>query len=200
MGKIKNGLLSGKIGNLVFAGNTVRGLQKERTASSWSEDQKSQRGRVTAVAKLYRSLRTRVVAPIWKKNKIEGLTAYNQFVQSNIKAFNKRGELADPGKLCLSRGVLENPFEISVVTKGEKGIALKWQSDSLDSQERENDELLAVFFNGKNFSGVTELDSVRSNDSASVVYPEGFSRNDYMYVFFGSRKRDKFSDSIALKL
>jgi len=200
MGKIRNGVLSGKIGNVVIAGDIVRIKSAKRSANSWSEDQKSQRGRVTAVAKLYRSLRTKVVAPIWKKNIIEGLTAYNQFVQSNIKAFNKSGELADPGKLCLSRGVLYNPFEISVVTKGVKGIALKWQSDSLDSQEREKDELLAVFFNGKNFSGVTDLNTVRSNDSASVVYPEGFSRNDYMYVFFGSRKRDKFSDSIALKL
>lgn len=200
MGKIKNGVLSGKVGSMVFAGNIVRSLPRHRSANSWSQDQKSQRGKIRAVAKLYRSLRTRVVTPIWKRNKLEGLTAYNQFVQSNIKAFNKSGELADPGKLCLSRGVLDNPFELSTLTKDENRIVLRWQSDSLDSPERDKDELLAVFFNGKNFSEIIDLGYNRSDDSANIVYPEGFSTNDYMYVFFGNRKWDKFSESIALKL
>jgi hypothetical protein len=198
MGKIKDGNISGVVGNLVFAGNTVR--QRPVRRQAWSESQVQQRCRMSAVVEFYRSMKY-YTDKIWSLKIVEGLTPYNRFIKLNMPAFDKSGHVADTRKLCLIDGVLDNPFNLSLVSRDGNKIKIKWECDELENSPRLNDTLSLILFNGEFVYDDMDTEISRKDNGGEIDLPltKG-SESDTIFVYFVNMRKAKYSPSIAIKL
>ncbi len=198
----KGGRLSGLIGNIVIAGDNVRARPKNRDKEKWSPAQKQQRLRYKAVVALYRSLRERLIIPVWKFSERNNLTAYNLFLSENMHAFDREGNIPDPVLLKMSIGKLPVAFNMSVDTNylNQILLSINWENDKLDNKSRMSDELVVIFFNFEYFSFPIYTGITRETKKAEVKYPENFGKGNYAYIFFASKKRDAFSESMAFEV
>lgn len=198
MGKIINGKISGRVGNIVYAGDTVR--SRPRKISIWSEAQKKQRGRMSSIIALYNTLKTYYVEPIWKCKDLKGLTAYNLFIKYSSPAFDKGGEFVDPSKFLITIGDLTNPFDMDVRRIESNKLQLSWVCDKFDNAVRAQDIMYVVYYNGERFSSYENLGVTRGDEGAEISIIENFTHSEYAYVFFGSRNSEAYTDSMSFKI
>lgn len=189
--------LSGLIGNIVIAGNTVRSRPRLNKRRKYSDKQKQTRLRFKGVVKLYRELRGIIVDPIWTHAATEGLTAYNLFIKENIASFGTDGKLKDPMKLKISIGSLPLPFNFKLkhFQLDPTKLKLSWENDLNISQERERDRLMVVFYKDGCFTAPVKMEYTRADGEAYIQVAEGFEDGGFVYLFFGSGEGDAFCDS-----
>lgn len=199
MGKIDyehGGRISGLVGNVVFAGETVRS-RPTRTTNGWTEAQKSQRLRYKAVVGLYRKLKNVIITPVWSYAPKKRLTAYNLFISNNMQAFDHAGKIKDPTKIKVAIGELPQPFNISASLNpvDPNKVNIRWENEEVIDPYRVNDHLVVMFYNGKNFSMPISTEYLRKEEAASVEFPEAFGSGSYVYVFFGNRDKNSYCES-----
>ncbi len=137
------GALSGKIGNVVVVnrGKTtyVRSVPKY-TEESWTDSQRQVRKRFALVSKFCQEYKKSIIFPIW--NLLPGPSSgYNKFLGTNIKAFDKEGNIMDMSLLHFSNGVLTPPLNLSV-EKRQGEVAISWSNDTALSRTRTKDKLM----------------------------------------------------------
>ena len=191
------GRISGLIGNVVIADDIIRRRPRPRKKSSWTEDQKAQRTRYSALISLYRNLKNSIVNPIWTLDTPKGVTGYNLFLKENVHAFNTNGELQDPLKLKMAIGKLPQPFNINAHIDSADPIKVEitWKNDPAEDGHRYNDSLIAVFFNGEDFTEPISTEYSRKDEAATIELPERYEAGSYLYLFFGNEKKDAFCES-----
>lgn len=191
------GRLSGLLGGLVIADKQVRTRPRKRKPGEWSEAQKAQRTRYSAVIELYRRLKDILVQPVWSHSTTKGITAYNLFLGANLHAFDTDGKIKDPTMLKMSIGELPRPYNMEAIIDASDFSRLKiiWENDVSINSDRKQDHLVAMFFNGTNFTVPISTDFLRKDKSASLEIPEGFNSGSYVFIFFGNREKNAYCES-----
>ena len=118
---IKDGCLKGAkgvFGDLVvyqLGGQTVVRRRGERGKQVFSEGQRAQQVRMSAVAFLWKAVRAAGLDKAWC-GAMKGLpkTGYNEFVRVNVAIFRKRGCIGDFEKLQLTAGPLLLPNDLKL--------------------------------------------------------------------------------------
>jgi len=186
------GALSGKIGNVVVVnrGKTsyVRSVPKY-TEESWTDNQRRVRRRFAIVSKFCQEYKKSIIFPIW--NKLPGPTCgYNQFLGTNIKAFDVDGNIRDLSLLQFSKGSLPPVLQLSIENRqGE--VTIGWSNDPELARARLKDKLMYMavvdgLVTGPHTSGLTR-----------VMQGGTFTLNDpsasALYLYFASSDKLSFS-------
>ncbi len=191
------GRISGLVGNAVFAGDQVRVRPRKRKPDEWTEAQKAERVRYRAAVDIYKKLKMSLIQPVWSHSATKGLTAYNLFLRENLHAFNTHGNIKDPTMLKMAIGELSRPYNMKAALNPEDSckVDISWENDSPNNHDRCRDHLVAVFFDGSRFSPPISTEFLRSNESASVTFPERFGEGSYVFVFFGNEEKNAYCES-----
>jgi hypothetical protein len=207
MGRIKNSveaMISGKVGNMVFVqdhGQQYIRTIPVRTKNSWSPKQKMHRKRFAMVNKFCNHFKKTMISEIWNLSSPSN-RGYSLFVKANMPAFALDGSLIDPRMLQVSTGNLLLPRQIVAQRQGEgtSSIVLSWQNDPNLSNERLNDNLMAVVSNGQQYSGAIETGLSRSALEGTFELPLKPSDVTLVYLFFAARDGKDYSSSISLEV
>lgn len=198
MGKIKDGNISGAVGNLVFAGNIVR--SKPKKIENWSEAQQQQRGKLSSVIALYRDM-SDFVKEVWSHKVVEGLTPYNRFIKLNIGAFDKSGKIGDSSMLCLVDGVLSNPFNLMLESRQDNKLRLKWECDELACSSRLHDKFCYILFDGERLIKNENTSVLRKDNNIEIdLFVENNVIPKSLFVYFVNEENTKYTQSTAIKL
>jgi len=194
--------ISGKLGPVVFAGDTIRTRPHKRTANRWTDDQKAQRIRMKSVADLYRKVKYPVVEYVWLKTMPSRRVAYNSFVKNNMDAFDRNGMLADPLMLKMTVGELKLPYKMGAVVSrlNENIIHVSWENNLPEGWEGCHDALMGIFFNGDSFSLPLDFKACRKDNDAVITLPSEYSEGYYLYLFFISQDKTMISNSFSVRL
>lgn len=194
-------MLSGRIGNLVFARSgeevVVRTAQARRDKGSWSERQQQHRDRFKAAVAYYRSMRYRVVAPIWDLSATQRRTGYNLFMQANFPAFDSSGVLADYSLLHFSTGPLPLPQLLTAVREADppRAIVISWNSEPVTLAEQPDDGLWYMLANNGTIIGPVATGAVRQEGQFVLDHPLLATGEPlHLYLFFGSKARTGYSE------
>src|SRR5665647_331060 len=186
--------LSGRIGNIVFVnlgGSTyARTLPRERKPSEWSAEQKKHRKCFGVVVKYASSMMVPFIKPIWNKSITNSTSGFNQFVKANKPAFGKNGTVNDPGLLRFSIGPLPLPADLNAILSAEQSniITISWKNQISDLV-RNDDHLMAVFYNVHPLIVPIETGFIRKDEQAKIVIPDNSGKEIYLYLFFKVQTR-----------
>jgi len=198
-----NGALTGMVGNLVIAnyksGKSV--LRKSPRERKYSDKQKQNWQRFSAVTALWKSFHGSPVQEIWKIA-VEGRRGINLFINANSSAFNPEGELVDPERLHFSAGKLPLPHQIKAArSAADPGkVEVTWQDDPGSSLTRSNDELMMMIAHDGNFMGPIATGATRKQESALIQLPALSGTVQGIYLSFASEKRKLYSGDVYFKI
>lgn len=186
------GALSGKIGNVVVVnrGKTayVRSVPKY-TEESWTDNQRQVRKRFALVSKFCQEYKKSIIFPIW--NLLPGPSSgYNKFLGTNIKAFDKEGNIMDMSLLHFSNGNLTPPYQLSV-EKREGDIAIGWTNDPGLSRTRIKDKLMYMAVVDGRITGPHNSYLTRGMLQGTFSLPE--PSTTALYLYFASSDKQSFS-------
>lgn len=144
----------------------------------------------------------RIIIPmIWNDRATAG-SGYNLFMKNNTPAFAKDGSINDPLLLKFSIGDLPMPETIVAqrIAPDKDTIRVNWQKESHMGGIRLNDELMAISYDGENFSelmptGIRRREVEGLFDLPALPFPA-----QYIYLFFAAEDRRSFSESRAFKI
>lgn len=193
------GALSGKIGNVVVVnrGKTayVRSVPKY-TEESWTDNQRQVRKRFALVSKFCQEYKKSIIFPIW--NLLPGPSSgYNKFLGTNIKAFDKEGNIMDMSLLHFSNGSLTPPYQLSV-EKREGEIAIGWTNDPGLSRIRIKDKLMFMAVIDGRITGPHNSGLTRGMLQGTFPLPE--PSTTALYLYFASSDKQSFSPDRFLEL
>ena len=195
--------LSGRMGNVIFS--TLRGVpyvkaRPEQVKDSRSELQLYYRERMRSTVTFYGIIRQTVLARVWKMTgQQKNRSAYNLFVQANIRAFDGMSLLHE--LVRFSSGDLYLPNHVRAYREEDK-VRLTWENEDVVSDERLKDELWCVVMTGeKEFRviGPEETKSTREDKTAEIGLP-GERGKVHLYCFFGTANREVFSENLHVEL
>jgi len=211
MGKIKNGIIggvSGRIGNVIGSRSNGSDYIKIIPANyhdAKTEKQLSQRNIFTAVHHLAHILVSPYLKNIWQRATNQ-LSAHNAFCQSNIDAFNSKGEIEDYSKLLLTKGTLSLPIDYSIKydSNRKNHILFSWDdncilTNSKDKHIKDDFVNIIVVKRTKEFRihKIYDEYAKRSEEHCSMdlsAYKNGTILDIYFY--FSDRDNTSFSNSI----
>ena len=186
------GALSGKVGNVVVVnrGKTayVRSVPKY-TEESWTDNQRRVRRRFAIVSKFCQEYKKKIIFPIW--NQLPGPSSgYNQFLGTNIKAFDIEGNIRDLSLLQFSKGSLPPVLQLSIENRqGE--IAIGWSNDPELPRTRFKDKLMYMAVVNGQVAGPYASGLTR------IMQGGIFALNDpsasALYLYFASADKKAFS-------
>lgn len=197
-------MVSGKAGNLVFFrlnGETyVRGVQK-RESDSWTPAQQLHRKRVAHVSGLWRKIKYSQIPGIWNLG-AEKMNGYALFVKANMPAIATDGSLVDARELKLSMGQLLLPQEFKAQRQDPTKplVRVSWENKSQPKGERLEDELMVISHTGEAFTDV-QATGIRRKDREGVFeLPAINVPITHVYLFFASRDRKEYSESVCFEV
>ena len=186
------GALSGKIGNVVVVnrGKTayVRSVPKY-TEESWTDNQRQVRRRFAIVSKFCQEYKKSIIYPIW--NLLPGPSSgYNKFLGTNIKAFDKEGQIMDMSLLHFSNGTLKPPYRLSVENR-EGEIAIRWSNDPDLGRIRAKDKLMYMAVVDGKVTGPHNSSLTRGmlGGVISLTDPSASA----LYLYFAASDKQSFS-------
>ncbi len=195
---------SGRVGNVIYY--KMRGVFYARASPVEVKDCRSElqlyyRERMRGTATFYGVVRQTLLALVWqavwqRKNR----SAYNLFVQANIRAFNGTALLYD--LVRFSSGGLGLPHDLQACREGDK-VRLTWRNEDMLSDERLADELWCVVMTeDKNFRiiGPGETGAIRGDELVEIELTNEERGKVHFYCFFGSAGRDDFSENLHFVL
>jgi hypothetical protein len=198
MGKILEGNIIGGVGNLVFysynGNNYVRTAPRKRSTKSWTEKQKTNWNRFSALIAFWRQFRYGPVKRIFQVAE-EGKKCNCLFYEINAPAFGPDGTLIDKERLHFSAGQLLLPHLLKanrVIGDPDK-VEVSWQYDEGSSSAMPDDELMMMVSNDDKFTGPIKTGALRKQETAVIQLPSGIGTINGIYLFFGSEQRKLYS-------
>jgi len=191
MGKIVGSNIVGGVGNLVFysynGNNYVRMAPGKRSKNSWSEKQKTNWKRFSALIALWRQFRFGPVKEIWRVAE-EGKKCNCLFYEANAAAFGPDGTLLEKQRLHFSAGKLPLPhFLMANRVPGDPDkVEVTWQYDEGNRMAWFDDELMMMVSNDDKFTGPIKTGALRKQETAVIQLPSVNGTINGIYLFFGS--------------
>ena len=191
---------SGQIGRVIYY--HVGDKLYMRTSPGQVKDCRSElqlyyRERMRGTVTFYGVVRQTLLALVWQAvGRRKKRSAYNLFVQANIRAFNGTALLYD--LVRFSSGSLGLPHDLQACREGDK-VRLTWRNEKMLSDERLADELWCVVMTeDKDFRIIEpgETGATRENEIAEVELTTEERGKVHFYCFFGSAGRDDFSENL----
>ena len=190
------GVLSGMIGNVVVVNNKNGSvyLRKAPRKRKFSEKQKANWKRFSAVSAFWKQFNNSRVQQIWKVAE-DGRRGINLFINANATAFDTEGEITDPDRLHFSGGKLPLPHKLMTARSAgdPQQIEVTWQNDAGTGLARADDELMIMIAHEGDFTGPLPTGEIRRKESALVRLPEVTGTIQGIYLFFASEKRKLYS-------
>ena len=195
---------SGQIGRVIYY--QVGDKLYMRTSPGQVKDCRSElqlyyRERMRGTVTFYGVVRQTLLALVWQAvGRRKKRSAYNLFVQANIRAFNGTSLLYD--LVRFSSGSLGLPHDFRAYREGDK-VRLTWKNEEMQSDERKEDELwCVVMMEDKNFriAGPEETGAVRADKAAVIELASEERETVHLYCFFGAAGRDDFSENLHFTL
>jgi hypothetical protein len=205
MGKIVGGNIIGGVGNLVFysynGNNYVRTAPRKRSKKSWTEKQKTNWNRFSALIAFWRQFRYGPVKQIFKVAE-EGKKCNCLFYEINAPAFGPDGTLIDKERLHFSAGQLLLPHLLKAnrVIGDPNKVELTWQYDEGSRLAWPDDELMMMVSNEDQFTGPIKTGALRKQESAVIQLPAEIGTINGIYLFFGSEKRKLYSPDMYFEI
>lgn len=199
-----SGQVSGKFIDMVYVrykgGMYVRKapmVRKEARTPAMLRNQQ----RFAAMHHFCAGLKHTLIYIIWNDRATTG-SGYNLFMKSNSPAFAKDGSLLDPLLLKLSMGDLPFPEGLTVerTAPGTDTIRVSWQKESHIGGSMFNDDLMAISYDGDQFSSMFITGIKRKDLGGTFDLPVNALRAEYFYLFFAAEDRRSFSNSISFKI
>jgi hypothetical protein len=195
--------VSGKVGNVVFFqlnGETfVRGIQ-QRENDSWTPAQQAHRKRVSQVSQLWRHIKHSQIPAIWNLGD-EKMNGYALFLKTNMPAYASDGSLVDAREIKLATGNLLLPQEFTASRKrpNELLITTSWQNKAQPKGERLEDELMVISSTGNAYTDVMATGIHRKSLGGEFALPALNIPITHIYLFFASRDRKEYSESVCFE-
>ena len=197
--------LTGMVGPIVIAewmGQTyLRSAPKRKVKNSWSPQQLAHRKRFKAVIAFCKPFRVLLIPQIWNgaANRMSGFAL---FLKTNMPAFAADGSLTDPKLIRLSTGKLPMVEELKAERSapGSNTINVSWSKNGMPGGIRSKDELMVVSMGNGIYSEITGTGLIRYAFSGSFELPLEPDSATHIYLFFGSKDRRDYSESVCFAL
>jgi hypothetical protein len=198
MAKVKGGDISGLLGSLVFlklnGKGVVRMAPKDRSKNSWSDGQKMYRLKISRLGAYWEQKIPKEIKLVFKLA-AEGMSAYNLFLKTNLRAFSSDGEQVDFEWFHLSAGKLPLPHKLRaerVAGEADK-IEVSWQDDSDIGLADSRDALMMVIAHEGKFTAPIATGAFRKQETAVIQLPAGLGTIQGIYLSFASKERELYS-------
>ena len=197
-------LLSGKIGEMVIAqlnGKFYVRSAPKRTKDSNTPNMLRNQKRFKEVISFCGQFKSTLIPQIWN-DLDEKSVGYKLFMKANMPAFGKDGSITDVKMLRLSTGNLTIPdgFEARRSETEANTIEVKWPKDLHLGGKHLKDELLVISAAGGKFSEITDTDILRGALTGSFELPAKPTPATHIYLFFGSKDRRNYSQSVCFEV
>lgn len=212
MAIIKDGLLSGRLGNKVYyvvdGKSCVRVYCKQKESNTYK--QQVQRAKITAVTKFLSKFRT--IFKIGYQDSNDKMSEFNQAIKFHYH--NALNEISQPGgespefeidinKVILSRGYIVKPEVIDCSRDGRQ-INLTWDNKLGELTNRYHDVIVMVAYTD-GLKAVADFNvGTRQVGHGAMVLPPEFLKPVHLWVFYHNAQRsneaskDYVSDSVYL--
>lgn len=207
MAKVLGGIassLSGRAEGIVFVqlnGKVYTRRVPQYKKSSWTPRQAAARKRFATINSFCKMFQGSVIPQIWKPAAVN-MGGHAFFLKTNMKAFDAEGNLLDPKMLKLSTGKLTWPavFNVNRLAEGSQTIEVNWPKDQVLGGIHLKDELIVISAGEGQFSDLKETNITRGQLKGSFELPELEVPATHLYLFFGSRDRVNYSESICVEI
>jgi hypothetical protein len=197
--------LTGMVGPIVIAqwkGKTyMRSAPKRKVKNSWSPEQLAHRKRFKAVIAFCKQFKEFLIPQIWN-DAADRMSGFALFLKTNMPAFDVDGKLTDPKLIRLSTGKLPLVEELKAERSapGSNTINVSWKRSSEMGGIRSKDELMVVSAGDGKYSEITGTGIIRYAYSGSFELPFEPASATHIYLFFGSKDRRDYSESVCFDL
>jgi hypothetical protein len=207
MTKVKGGIesmLSGKFGNMVFVqsyGKTYMRSAPKRKKDASTPAMLLNQKRFGEVIRFCSEFKSTVIPQIWNLAAV-GTSGYRLFQKTNSPAFAKDGSLMDPKLIRLSTGklILPQGFTAGKPELGGSVIEVSWQEDLHLGGIHLQDELMVISSGDGQYSDIKATGILRGNLNGSFELPELSAPATHVYLFFASKDRRDYSESICFEV
>jgi len=207
MAKVRQGMesfLSGKFGDKVYVfrnGKTyVRSAPKRKKDSSTPAMLLNQK-RFKAIMKFCGQFKDALIPQVW--NPAAMMTSgFRMFQKANSPAFAKDGSLMDPKLLRLTTGKLTLPIGL-IAGRPEVGgpiIEVSWPQDPNLGGIHLKDELMVISAADGQYSDIMTTGITRNDLNGSFELPVEPNDATHIYLFFESRDRRDYSESVCFEV
>jgi len=205
MAKIRNGVLTGLVGNLVLTKHKDVQVVKSRPQYKVqpTAGQKSQRNKLFVVNEFLKGIKPVIRTGYQDSDK---LSPYNECVSAllkNVIKLDNGDQVIDYPAVKIARGKLIAPEIISVEIKPNV-ITISWNSISTGSASRKNDEAFVLLYPENGKPQVFECIGYRKDGAGSVDVSSTGNSPYHLWMFFSnprlvaSESKKKVSDSVYL--
>ena len=207
MAKVIGGIgsmLSGKVEGLVFVqfnGGTYTRRAPRRKKDSWTPSQLLVRQRFAAINNFCGLFKYSVIPQIWN-GAAEKMSGYALFLKSNMAAFAPDGSLGDAKKIRFSTGKLTLPqgLEAGRPEVGGSIIEVSWPQDLHLGGIHLADELMVISSADGIYSDIKATGITRNDLNGSFELPTPPDTATHIYLFFSSKDRKDYSESICFEV
>jgi len=207
MAKVKEGartMLSGKADGLVyvqFNGGTYTRKVPKRKKDAWSPGMLLNLQRFKEVNSFCGQFKYSVIPQIWNGAAIK-MSGYAFFLKSNMSAFAPDGSLGDPKKIRLSTGNLSWPLGLEARRSEADAntIEVNWPKYLNVGGIHLKDELMFISAADGSYSELTYTGIVRLDLNGSFELPQLPIAATHLYLFFGSKDRQDYSESVCFEI
>lgn len=197
------GVLTGMVGNVVIVTSKsgkvyLRSAPKKRNKNGWTDPQKQNWTRFSAVSSFWKKFAGSPIQQIWKLAE-EGKRGINLFINANASAFGLNGELLNLQRVHLSAGKLALPHKLKAERSSDDPLKVEvsWQYDDEKGLVRSDDILMLMTTQNGEFTGPVSTGVMRRKGSAILDIPKDVNG---IYLFFASEKRKMYSDDLFFAL
>jgi len=205
MAKIRNGVLTGLVGNLVLTKHKDVQVVKARPQykAQPTAGQKSQRNKLFVVNEFLKGIKPVIRVGYQDSDK---LSPYNECVSDllkNVIKLDNGNQVLDYPAVKISRGKLTAP-EITSVEIETNRITISWNGISSGSASRKNDEAFVLLYPESEKPQFFECIGYRKDGTGSVDVSSAGSSAYHVWMFFSnprllaSESKKKVSDSVYL--
>lgn len=207
MTKVKGGIesmFSGKFGNMVFVqrdGKTYMRKAPQRKKDASTPAMLLNQKRFAEVMRFCGQFKDTLIPQIWNAA-AHGTSGYRLFQKFNSPAFGKDGNLQDPKMLRLSTGKLPLPQGLTAgrPEPGGSVVEVSWLEDLHLGGIHLQDELMAISAGDGQYSEIMSTGILRKDLNGTFELPESGAPATHIYLFFESKDRRDYSESVCFEV
>ena len=130
------------------------------------------------------------------------MNGYGWFLKQNMPALEMDGTLIDAKMLKVSNGKLPLPQNLKAERMPDDAttIVVSWQNDPHVKGERLEDELMVINSADGKFSQILNTGLIRGARGGSLALPVKPVNVTHVYLFFASRDRNEYSESVCREI
>ena len=212
-------MLSGKVEGLVYVqlnGQTITRRAPKHKKDSWTPRMLQNQQRFREVNNFCGQFKYSVIPQIWNGAALSNfskvsnfgnvsgkkMSGYAFFLKSNMAAFAADGSLADPklirfssGKLNMPQGLIAGRPEVDSSI-----IEVSWPKELHVGGVHLRDELMVISAADGQYSEITATGIERRALHGTFELPTPPERTTHLYLFFGSKDRRDYSESVCFEV